>query len=144
MTKQKQEQMAKKSKKDYRIANRNFLKQIASEEDTLELANGVLYKVITAGPGEGFSPQVSNVVSVQYRGTLMNGREIDSSLSNPVPTPFRLRDVIEGWQVALTKMKNGDKWQVFIPAEMGYGDRTSGDIPGGSALVFEIELVSFC
>ncbi len=134
--------MAKKSKKDYRIANKNYLKYIAANEsDIVTLDNGVLYQIIERGDGDKH-PTTSNVVSVHYRGWLIDGREFDSSLGNNYPETFLLRDVVEGWQLAVVKMVIGDKWRVYIPADMGYGDRTIDNIPGGSTLIFEIELIA--
>ena len=79
---------------------------------------------------------------MHYRGTLTNGREFDNSYDRGYPEAFRLNEVIEGWQIALSKMHAGDKWEIYIPAEMGYGKRSAGPIPGGSTLIFEVELLS--
>lgn len=84
---------------------------------------------------------MSSVVSVHYRGTLINGREFDNSYKRNCPEAFRLNQVIEGWQQALQQMHVGDKWIIYIPYTLGYGTRTSGPIPGFSTLIFEVELL---
>ena len=83
-----------------------------------------------------------NVVTVHYRGTLINGKEFDNSRKRGYPEAFRLSDLILGWQIALTQMRIGDCWRVYIPQERGYGKRASGPIPGYSTLIFEMELVA--
>lgn len=130
--------MAKKE--EYRLKNQQFLEAIAREEGVERLPSGVLYKVITRGESDK-TPTVGSVVSVHYRGTLINGREFDNSWKRGCPEAFRLRDVIEGWQHALTAMHPGDRWMIYIPYELGYGSRTSGPIPAYSTLIFEVELL---
>ncbi len=130
--------MAKKE--EYRLKNQQFLEEIAREEGVERLPSGVLYKVITRG-GSDKTPTVGSVVSVHYRGTLINGREFDNSWKRGCPEAFRLRDVIEGWQHALMAMHPGDRWMIYIPYELGYGSRTSGPIPAYSTLIFEVELL---
>ncbi|MBQ2046911.1 MAG: FKBP-type peptidyl-prolyl cis-trans isomerase, partial [Muribaculaceae bacterium] len=105
-----------------------------------KLSGGVLYRVINEGNGS--SPNATSVVSVYYKGRLINGRIFDDNTSNPCPEPFRLNEVIKGWQIALVNMKVGDKWEVIIPATQGYGSKTVDDIPRNSTLIFEIELVN--
>ncbi len=133
--------MAKKSKNAYIEANIAYLKEVASEADTQKLPKGVLYKVIDQGEGT-LSPQLGSVISVHYRGTMIDGREFDSTLNSPCPATFRLREVIEGWQIAMQQMHVGDKWRIYIPASLGYGNRTIDNIRGGSTLIFEVELLS--
>lgn len=133
--------MTKRQNKEYPTANRAFLKSVEAEADTHKLDKGVLYKIIKSGEGERM-PQLNNVVSVHYRGTLTNGLEFDVTYGNSYPETFHLREVIEGWQIALSRMVVGDKWTVYIPSDLGYGDRTSGNIPGGSTLIFEVELIA--
>lgn len=127
-------------KQDYKRANEEFLTKIAAEEDTHKLPSGVLYKIIRKGNGD-VSPKKDSVVTVHYRGTLMNGREFDSSKAGVAPA-FRVNQLIQGWQDALLQMKAGDKWNVYIPSSLGYGGKLSGDIPANSSLVFEIELIA--
>ena len=126
-------------KQDYLRANQEFLTQKAQEEGIKSLPKGILYKVITEGSGTT-CPTHRSIVCVHYRGTLTNGREFDNSYDRGYPEAFRLNEVIEGWQIALSKMHSGDKWEIYVPAEMGYGKFSQPGIPGGSTLIFEIEL----
>lgn len=132
--------MAKNKKEEYKEQNLQFLEETASQEDVVKLPCGVLYKVSEKGTGT-VSPQLSSVVTVHYRGTLINGREFDNSWKRNFPEAFRLNQVIEGWQQALQQMHVGDKWIVYIPYTLGYGNRSSGPIPAFSTLVFEVELL---
>lgn len=133
--------MPKRRDKKYPTANRAFMESLNTDVDIKELSKGVLYKIIKSGDGERI-PLLSSIVSVHYRGTLYNGVEFDSTYGNDYPETFHLREVVEGWQIALLCMAIGDKWKIYIPSELGYGDRKSNDIPGGSVLIFEIELVA--
>lgn len=132
--------MAKNKKEEYKEQNLLFLEERASQEGVSKLPCGVLYKVLERGTGT-VSPQLSSVVTVHYRGTLINGREFDNSWKRSCPEVFRLNQVIEGWQQALQQMHVGDKWIVYIPYTLGYGNRPSGPIPAFSTLVFEVELL---
>lgn len=127
-------------KEEYIIKNKEYIKAKASEEGYNELPGGVLYKIIDQGNG-GKSPDINSVVTVHYRGLLVGGRLFDSSYRQGYPLAIRLKDVIDGWQIALTHMHVGDKWNVVIPSELGYGRRAAGDIPGNSTLIFDIELL---
>ncbi len=133
-------QMAKKPSKEYIATQVKFLADRASQSDVQTLPHGILYKVIKHGEG-ATSPTPQSVVSVHYQGRLTNGRTFDSTRQNSYPETFRLREVIEGWQIALQAMRVGDMWEVYIPSEVGYGERTIDNIPGGSTLIFEIELL---
>lgn len=130
--------MAKKE--EYKIKNQEFLKEISAEEGVVTHPSGILYKVINSGDGK-VSPVDRSIVTVHYRGTLINGREFDNSWKRSCPEALRLTDVIDGWRIALKLMHVGDRWMVYIPYELGYGTRTSGPIPGFSTLIFEIELL---
>lgn len=130
--------MAKKE--EYKEKNRLFLEEVAEQEGINRLPSGVLYKVIESGSGT-VSPKPDSVVSVHYCGTLINGREFDNSYKRACPEAFRLNQVIEGWQIALQQMHVGDKWIIYIPFDLGYGNRPSGPIPAFSTLVFEVELL---
>jgi FKBP-type peptidyl-prolyl cis-trans isomerase FklB len=99
------------------------------------------YKILT--PGDGQSPKTNDMVTVNYRGTLVDGTEFDSSYKRGQPATFPVNGVIRGWTEALQLMKPGAKWQLFIPPELGYGERGSGAAIGPNAtLVFEVEMVS--
>lgn len=130
--------MAKKE--EYKIKNQEFLKEISAEEGVMLHPSGILYRVINSGDGK-VSPVDRSIVSVHYRGTLINGREFDNSWKRNCPEALRLTDVIDGWRIALKLMHVGDRWMVYIPYNLGYGTRTSGPIPGFSTLIFEIELL---
>lgn len=131
--------MAKKE--EYKEKNLQFIEETALQEGVVKLPCGVLYKELLKGSGT-VSPELSSVVSVHYRGNLINGREFDNSWKRGCPEAFRLNQVIEGWQQALRQMHVGDRWMIYIPYTLGYGSRSSGPIPGFSTLVFEVELLS--
>ncbi len=101
------------------------------------LPSGLQYKVLHEGNGP--SPKGSDAVTINYRGTLVNGTEFDSSHGRDEPSKLRLIGVIEGWREALQLMKVGSKWRIFVPAKLAYGQRHYGRIPANSALIFEIE-----
>jgi FKBP-type peptidyl-prolyl cis-trans isomerase FklB len=99
------------------------------------------YKILTEGKGP--KPTTNDTVTCNYRGTLINGKEFDSSYKTGKPVSFPVSGVIKGWTEALQLMPVGSKWQLFIPADMAYGDRGAGnDIGPGETLIFEVELVS--
>ena len=105
------------------------------------LPSGLQYKVITAGTGK--KPAIGDTVVCQYRGTLIDGTEFDSSYARNQPATFPVKGVIPGWTEALQLMPVGSKWQLVIPADLAYGARGAGDKIGPNAtLVFEIELLS--
>ena len=129
------------SKKEiYKQKNIQFLKELSVAEGIHSLPCGIYYKVLKTGEGK-VSPTVRSIVSVHYRGTLIDGKEFDNSYKRNCPEAFRLCDVIDGWQIALQQMHVGDKWIIYIPFEMGYGSKASGPIPGFSTLIFEVELL---
>ena len=102
--------------------------------------SGLQYKVIESGNGD--SPGPADVVSCHYRGTLIDGTEFDASANRGGPAQFPVNRVIPGWTEALQMMKVGDKWQLFIPAELAYGNNPPGPpIEAGSTLIFDIELL---
>ncbi len=128
-----------KNKKD----GEAFLAANKSKPGVVTLASGLQYKIITEGSGE--SPKSDDTVVVKYRGTLVDGTEFDSSSKSPNGTAsFRANGVISGWTEALTQMKAGSKWQLFIPSELAYKDQARSAIIGpNSTLLFDVELVSF-
>ena len=111
------------------------------EEELFEISQGVLVKIIESGNGDR-TPRANNVVTVHYKGSLINGRVFDNSWERGYPEAFRLSDLIVGWQIALTQMHVGDHWMIYIPYELGYGTRASGPIPAYSTLIFEVKLVA--
>ncbi|WP_286177493.1 FKBP-type peptidyl-prolyl cis-trans isomerase [Stieleria mannarensis] len=117
-----------------------WLEANLKKEGVKELAGGLQYKVIESG--DGGSPSQSDTVRVHYTGTLINGDVFDSSVKRGEPAEFVVGGVIKGWQMALQKMKVGDKWMLYIPPELAYGDRGSpGAIGPNEVLVFEVELL---
>ena len=100
-------------KEEYKLQNEQFMQTLRTEADVHELPCGILYKVLEEGTGAA-TPRSNSVVSVHYKGTLINGREFDNSWKRNCPEAFRLNEVIEGWQIALQKMRVGDHWIVYI------------------------------
>jgi len=118
-----------------------FLEKNKTEKGIAVLESGIQYKVLNEGSGK--SPTAADSVTVNYRGTLIDGTEFDSSYSRGEPATFGLSQVIKGWQEIIPMMKEGSKWQVFIPSKHAYGPRAVGSTIGpNSTLIFEIELLS--
>lgn len=118
-----------------------FLSSNKANADVITLPSGLQYKIITAGTGP--KPTANDTVKVNYRGTLIDGTEFDSSYKRNEPVTFPVNKVIKGWTEALQLMPVGSKWQLFIPSDLAYGDRGAGqDIAPGSTLIFEVELLS--
>lgn len=128
------------AKKEYIQANKDWLAAKAGEEGVKPLPKGVYYKVLAEGVNDGRHPSPRSVVTVHYTGRTINGKKFDSSRSGVAPA-FRLSDLIEGWIIAIQQMCIGDKWEIYVPAEMGYGKFSQPGIPGGSTLIFEVELL---
>lgn len=128
------------AKKEYIQANKDWLEAKSKEEGVKPLQKGIYYKVLATGKNDGVHPSPRSVVTVHYTGWTINGKKFDSSRGGVAPA-FRLSDLIEGWIVAMQQMCVGDKWEIYLPSEMGYGKFSQPGIPGGSTLVFEIELL---
>ena len=128
------------AKQDYVIKNRQWLEEIAAAPGVKPLDKGIYYKVIKSGNSSGPTPNRGSVVTVHYTGKTINGKSLDSSRGGVAPA-FRLRELIAGWIIALQKMHPGDRWEVYIPAEQAYGKINQPGIPGGSTLIFDIELI---
>jgi len=121
----------------------DFLEANKAKEGVVTLPSGLQYKVLTAGTGP--KPAATDTVSCNYRGTLLDGTEFDSSYKRGHPESFPVTGVIKGWTEALQLMPVGSKWQVFIPSDLGYGDRGADPRSGigpGATLIFEVELLS--
>lgn len=128
--------LAEKNKKE----GEAFLAENKKKEGVKTLPSGLQYKVLREG--KGASPAATDLVTTHYKGTLLNGTEFDSSYGRGEPATFPVNGVVKGWTEALQMMKVGDKWQLFIPADLAYGDRGAGeDIPPNAALIFDIELL---
>jgi FKBP-type peptidyl-prolyl cis-trans isomerase len=138
---QKQVVAAKEASEKNRKAGEEFLAANKSKEGVMALPDGLQYKILT--PGNGPKPAASDTVVCNYKGTLIDGKEFDSSYKRGQPATFPVSGVIKGWTEALQMMPVGSKWQLFIPPDLAYGDRQAGpDITPGSTLVFEVELMS--
>ncbi|MEC7545445.1 MAG: peptidylprolyl isomerase [Thalassolituus sp.] len=122
-------------------ASEEFLAKNAERAEVQVTDSGLQYEVMTSVEG-GESPAATDTVRVHYHGTLTNGEVFDSSVERGQPAEFPVNGVIRGWVEALQMMKPGEKWKLFIPAELAYGERSpSPRIPANSALVFEVELL---
>lgn len=118
-----------------------FLAANKTKEGVVTLPSGLQYKILTAGTGA--KPTAADTVVANYKGTLINGKEFDASSRHGGPQTFPVGGVIRGWTEALQLMPVGSKWQLFIPADLAYGQRgAGGDIGPGTTLIFEVELVS--
>jgi FKBP-type peptidyl-prolyl cis-trans isomerase FklB len=136
-----QEAKAKEAGASNRKEGETFLAANKSKDGVKALPDGLQYKVLTEGSGP--KPTASDTVTVNYRGTLISGKEFDSSYKRGQPATFPVGGVIKGWTEALQLMPVGSKWQLFIPADLAYGDRGAGaDIGPGDTLIFEVELLS--
>ena len=131
-------QLGEKNKKE----GEAFLEENKKKEGVVTLPSGLQYKVINAGKGK--KPQGTDTVRVNYRGTLINGNEFDSTYKRGKPEDLPLGKVIPGWNEALQQMQEGAKWEVFMPSNLAYGERSlpAKNIGPNATLVFEIELVS--
>jgi FKBP-type peptidyl-prolyl cis-trans isomerase len=128
--------MLEKNKKD----GDDFLAANAKKEGVVSLPSGLQYKILTAGQGR--KPTDDDTVVCNYRGTLLDGKEFDSSAGRG-PASFGVKDVIPGFREAVKLMPVGSKWQIFLPASLAYGERGAGNvIEPNAALIFELELVS--
>ena len=118
-----------------------FLAGNKKKQGVITLPSGLQYKVISAGKGK--KPKPTDTVTVQYRGTLIDGTEFDSSYRRGQPATFPVNGVIPGWTEALGLMQEGAKWQIFVPSNLAYGEKgTGGQIGPNATLVFEVELIS--
>ncbi|MBP3288153.1 MAG: FKBP-type peptidyl-prolyl cis-trans isomerase [Muribaculaceae bacterium] len=129
------------AKQEYIDKNRKWLADKAQEPGVKPIDKGILYKRIKSGDPKGRMPNRNSVVTVHYTGKTINGKTFDSSRGGVAPA-FRLRELIPGWIIALQQMHVGDKWELYIPAEQAYGRLNQPGIPGGSTLIFEIELIA--
>jgi FKBP-type peptidyl-prolyl cis-trans isomerase FklB len=124
-----------------RKAGEAFLAANKTKDGVVTLPSGLQYKILTEGTGP--KPTASDTVTCNYRGTLVNGKEFDSSYKRGEPVAFPVNGVIKGWTEALELMPVGSKWQLFIPPDLAYGERGAGsDIGPGETLIFEVELLS--
>ena len=119
-----------------------FLEQNSQNDGVVTLDSGLQYLVLESGPEGGASPTPSDSVLAHYHGTLIDGNVFDSSVDRGEPASFGVSQVISGWTEALQLMKTGDKWRLFIPPDMAYGESSpTPAIPPNSALIFDVELL---
>ena len=116
-----------------------YLEANRTKEGVIVLPSGLQYKVIKEGTGN--TPVATDKVKTHYRGTLIDGKEFDSSYKRGTPAEFPVTGVIKGWVEALQLMKEGGKWELYIPSDLAYGPRARPGLPANSTLVFEIELL---
>jgi FKBP-type peptidyl-prolyl cis-trans isomerase len=140
INKQRQEKMKEAAAKN-KTEGEAFLAANKSKEGVVTLPSGLQYKILTAGIGP--KPTASDQVVCNYRGTLINGTEFDSSYKSGKPATFGVSQVIKGWTEALQLMPVGSKWQLFVPSDLAYGERGAGaQIGPNDTLIFEVELLS--
>jgi FKBP-type peptidyl-prolyl cis-trans isomerase FklB len=121
-------------------AGADFLADNKKKEGVVEMPNGIQYQVLKEGTGE--KPKSNSTIKAHYRGSLINGKEFDSSYSRNQPFTASLNQLIKGWQLMIPMMNTGSTWRLWIPSDLAYGDRGAGGaIPGGATLQFDIELL---
>jgi FKBP-type peptidyl-prolyl cis-trans isomerase FklB len=129
----------KKEAAENLAAGTAFLEANKAKEGVKTLPSGLQYKIIEEGTGN--TPTADDKVKTHYRGTLIDGTEFDNSYKRNRPAEFAVKGVIKGWTEALQLMKEGAKWELYIPANLAYGERGRPNIPPNSTLIFEIELL---
>lgn len=133
--------MAKKNAAE-REKETAFFEENKKRSGVLALPSGIQYEVLRSGNGGGPKPRPIDTVVVHYKGNLINGSEFDNSITRGEPASFPLNRVIRGWIEIMQLMSRGDKWKVYIPSALGYGERGAGaSIPPNSTLIFEIDLI---
>ncbi len=134
------EALAAEASSQQSAAGQSFLAKNKVRDGVVVTESGLQYEILTAG--DGAKPTADQTVEVHYHGTLIDGTVFDSSVQRGETVSFPVGGVIAGWVEGLQLMSVGSKWKLFIPAELGYGDRAQGPIPAGSVLVFDVELIS--
>lgn len=125
-----------------RAADAAYLEKVSQEDGVIKLPSGLMYKVVKEQKDKTLpSPKASTPCQCHYSGRLVDGKEFDSSYKRGKPTTFAPNQVIQAWKEAMQLMREGDKWELYVPASLGYGSSGTGPIPGGAALIFEMELV---
>ena len=147
MTALQQEISVKQSEEASKLGEKNkregeiFLAANKKKDSVVTLPSGLQYKILVEGKGK--MPTLTDTVTTHYRGTTIDGTEFDNSYKRGAPVTFAVNGVISGWKEALQKMKVGSKWQLFVPSDLGYGERGAGQvIEPNSVLIFEVELLS--
>ena len=147
LTTYQRELVSKQAERSKELAGKNkeegdtFLTTNKKKEGIKTTASGLQYKVINEGKGK--KPTADDTVRVNYKGTLIDGTEFDSSYARNEPASFPVKGVIPGWTEALQLMKVGSKWQLFVPSNLAYGERGQGpDIGPNATLIFEVDLLA--
>lgn len=130
-----------KGAEENRSAGSEYLEQNKSRAGVECSSSGLQWEILQAGNGSEH-PSPKSRVRVHYHGTLINGKVFDSSVERGEPISFRLNQVIPGWTEGVQQMVTGEKRRLFIPADLGYGNHRAGDIPPGSVLIFDVELIA--
>lgn len=139
---QKLQEFSKKKSDALKAKGLAFLAENKMKKGVIALPSGLQYEVIKAGDPNGIKPTAADTVVVDYVGTLIDGTEFDNSIKRGEPATFPLGGVIKGWTEIVQLMTKGSKWKVYIPSELGYGERgAGGSIPPYSTLIFEITLI---
>ena len=128
------------NKKEYAAKNLAWLEEKSKEDGVKPLAKGIYYKVIKSAEISDKHPTPRNIITAHYSGYTINGKKFDSSRGG-APLAMRLSDLIEGWIIALGHMSVGDRWEIYLPANCGYGRFSQPGIPAHSTLIFDIELL---
>ncbi len=137
----KQQELAKQQGEKNKREGEIFLEANKKKEGVQTLPSGLQYKVLKAGAGK--KPTTTDTVTVHYRGTLIDGKEFDSSYQRGKPATFPVNGVIPGWTEALPLMEEGAQWELFVPSNLAYGERGAGrEIGPNATLIFEVELIS--
>jgi len=122
-------------------AGQKWLQENSGKPGVVVTESGLQYRVLKSGPADAPKPEVNSPCTCHYQGSLIDGSEFDSSYSRGKPATFAPNQVIAGWTEAMQLMREGDKWELTIPSELAYGDRSVGKITPGSVLVFELEIL---
>ena len=137
----KKEEASKASQATNGKAGEEFLAANAKKDGVKTTASGLQYKVVKAGPATGKKPAATSNVTVNYRGTLLDGTEFDSSYKRNEPATFPLNRVIPGWTEGVQLMTEGSTYEFYIPAKLAYGEQGAGPIGPNSTLIFQVELL---
>jgi len=122
-------------------AGQAFLASNAKAAGVVVLPSGLQYKILTSGPKTGPSPKTGDIIKVHYEGKLLDGTVFDSSFERKQSAIMPLEGLVQAWLEALPMMKVGDEWVLYVPPELGYGDRDVGPIPAGSVMTFRLQLL---
>lgn len=124
--------------------NEAYLAGVLKEPGAIKDASGLVYKVIKPVAENAPKPPKGATIKINYEGKLTNGVVFDSSYERGVPAVYDLDELVQAWQIAIPMMKKGEVWELYVPAELGYGDVGAGGmIPPGAVLIFKIELIDF-